>query len=409
MTCTRTMHLVILAALATSVGGCRAKKPEPKPEASEKAGQAEPGEGKKEVAETDEKEKTPDRIELGEEALKELRLEYYQVDERELAPALEVSAELVPDPDRRADIGSRTAARVVEFKVKIGDRVERGQLLAVLESAEVGKARAELTAAVARAEVARTAYAREKSLADARATSQKDVQEAEATRRTTEAEVAAARTLLATLGAAAGDEASHDDPARLLLRAPIRGIVLARNAHIGQSVEPTATLLEVADLDQLWLEAQVYEREMRFVSPGQPVQVEVRAYPGEVFKGKVERIGDKLDEKTRAVTVRVSLPNPGHRLKPGMFALARIVGTRAKDARRMLALPWAAVQEIDGHPSVFVREGERAFELRRVHTGERAGDLVEVLNGVKAGDEVVAKGSFLLKGELLKSTLGEEE
>ncbi len=73
----------------------------------------------------------------------------------------------------------------------------------------------------------------------------------------------------------------------------------------------------------------------------------------------------------------------------------------------MVAVPWAAVQEIDGHSSVFVREGERAFELRRVHTGERAGDLVEILNGVKAGDVVVAEGSFLLKGELLKSTLGE--
>ena len=111
----------------------------------------------------------------------------------------------------------------------------------------------------------------------------------------------------------------------------------------------------------------------------------------------------------KTVKVVVALANPGHRLKPGMFATARIIGTRANESRRMLAIPWAAVQEVDGHPAVFVREGERAFELRRIHTGERAGDLVEVLNGVKVGDEVVADGSFLLKGELLKSTLGEEE
>ena len=92
-----------------------------------------------------------------------------------------------------------------------------------------------------------------------------------------------------------------------------------------------------------------------------------------------------------------------------MFATARIIGTRANEPRRMLAIPWAAIQEIDGHPSVFVREGEHEFELRRVHTGERAGDLVEILNGVSRGDVVVAEGSFLLKGELLKSTLGGEE
>lgn len=251
-------------------------------------------------------------------------------------------------------------------------------------------------------------FAREKALVEARATSQKEVQEAEAAKRTTEAELAAAHTLLATLGASPSDE-GDGDPARLVLRSPIRGTVVARNAHVGQSVEPTGTLVKVVDLDQLWLEAQVYEREMRFVSAGQPVQVEARAYPGEVFRGKVERVGEMLDERTRAVSVRVSLPNPGHRLKPGMFATARIVGTRAKEPRRMVAVPWAAVQEIDGHPSVFVRKGERAFELRRVHTGERAGDLVEVLNGLEPGDDVVAEGSFLLKGELLKSTLGEEE
>lgn len=401
------MTLLVALALSTGAVACKGKRHDAKAGA-EQARKAEPAAGKDGEGEEGTEKGTPDRVELGEDALKELRLGYYKVEERELAPALEVAAELVPDPDRRADVGSRIAARVVEFRVKVGDRVERGAPLAILESPEVGKARAELTAATARADVARAAFAREKALVEARATSQKEVQEAEAAKRTAEAELAAARTLLATLGATAGDE-GDGDPARLVLRSPIRGTVVARSAHVGQSVEPTGTLVQVVDLDHLWLEAQVYEREMRFIAQGQPVQVEARAYPGEVFRGKVERVGEMLDEKTRAVTVRVALPNPGHRLKPGMFATARIVGTRAKEPRRMVAVPWAAVQEIDGHPSVFVREGERAFELRRVHTGERAGDLVEVLNGLKPGDDVVAEGSFLLKGELLKSTLGEEE
>ena len=402
------MSMLVALALSTGALACKGRKHEAKPEAAEH-GEKAGGSEREEEAEEREKKGKPDRVELGEDAFKELRLGFHKVEERELAPALEVAAELVPDPDRRADVGSRTAARVVEFRVKVGDRVERGTPLAILESPEVGKARAELSAATARAEVARAAFTREKALVEARATSQKEVQEAEGAKRTAEAEVAAARTLLATFGAPTGDEASDADPARLVLRSPIRGTVVARSAHVGQSVEPTGTLVEVVDLDQLWLEAQVYEREMRFVAAGQPVQVEARAYPGEVFSGKVERVGETLDEKTRAVSVRVSLPNPGRRLKLGMFATARIVGTSAKEPRRMLAIPWAAVQEIDGHTAVFVRAGERAFELRRVHTGERAGDLVEVLNGVKAGDEVVAEGSFLLKGELLKSTLGGEE
>lgn len=382
-----------LAALSGHLA-CKAKKThEAKPEA------AETGEGT-------EKRDSADRVSLGKEALESLKLAFAKVEERELAPALEVAAELVPDPDRRAEVGSRTEARVVEFKVKVGDRVDRGTALVVLESTEVGKARAELHAARARAEVARQAADRERALFEAKATSQREVLDAEAAAKTTAADLAAVRTTLAALGAAEDD---GGDPARLVLRSPIVGTVVARSAHVGQSVEPSASLVQIVDLERLWLEAQVHEREMRFVAPGQPVQLEARAFPGEVFRGKVDRIGDVLDEKTRAVKVRVSLPNPGHRLKPGMFATARIIGTRANEPRRMVAIPWAAIQEIDGHPAVFVRDGDLGFELRRVHTGERAGDLVEVLNGVKIGDVVVAEGSFLLKGELLKSTLGEEE
>ena len=406
MSAARWVLVAAMVVLSMGALACKARKHEANAEEERSASKREGG---KEKGDGSERKETLDRVELGEEAMKELRLRLYRVEERELAPALEVAAELVPDPDRRADVGARTAARVVEFKARVGDPVERGSALVVVECTEFGQARAELTGALARAEVAHAAYAREKSLAEVRATSQKEVQEAEGHKRTADAEVAAARTLLATLGVAPGEEASASDPARLVLRSPIKGTVVARKAHVGQSVEPTGTLVEVIDLDRLWLEAQVYEREMRFVARGQTVQVEARGYPGEVFHGKVDRIGELLDEKTRAVSVRVSLPNPDHRLKPGMFATARIVGTRAKEPRRMLTVPWAAVQEIDGHPSVFVRDGERAFELRRVHTGERSGDLVEVLNGVQAGDEVVADGSFLLKGELLKSTLGEEE
>lgn len=388
--------LCLAATCLAGPAGCRSRKAGEPKEAAEKGGEA----GREGSVEGH------DRVRLGEEAFQGLKLAFAKVEERELAPSLEVAAELVPDPDRRAEVGARTEARVVEFRVKAGDRVERGAPLVVLESAEVGKARAGIHAARARATAAAQAADRERALLEARATSQREAIEAEATARVAEAELASARSLLAALGAPDDD---GGDPARFVLRSPIRGTVVARPAHPGQSVEPSTALVEVVDLETLWLEAQVYEREMRFVAPGQPVQLEARAFPGEVFRGRVDRVGDVLDEKTRAVTVRVVLPNPGGRLKPGMFATARIVATGATEPRRMAAIPWAAIQEIDGHPAVFVRGGEREFELRRVHTGERAGDLVEVLNGVKLGEEVVAEGSFLLKGELLKSTLGEEE
>jgi multidrug efflux pump subunit AcrA (membrane-fusion protein) len=116
-----------------------------------------------------------------------------------------------------------------------------------------------------------------------------------------------------------------------------------------------------------------------------------------------------LDETTRSVKVHVRLANPDHQLRPGMFATARIEGVHDHPSQRMLAIPASAVQVIDDHGAVFVRVKEGVFELRRIHTGERVGELIEVINGLEPGDEVVATGSFLLKGQLLRATLGEDE
>lgn len=367
-------------------------------------------EEQKKTSEEQEKDRAeqPDRLELSEGALTSLKLSYARVEERELSPSLEVPAELVPVPDRHATVGSRVAGRVVEVKVNIGDRVKAGASLLVLESDEVGRARADLIAATARADVARRAADRARKLLEDRVSSQRAVEEAEGALRIAEADLQAARTRLLTFGVVP-DGAAGRNPAQVVLTSPLSGTVVARSVHIGQWVQPSEKLIEVVDLDALWLLASVYEREMRYVQTGQPVQVEVRASPGEVFTGTIAYVSNTLDERTRSVTVRVVLPNPGHKLRPGMFATARIQGTHEHEAKRLLAVPWSAIQEVDGHHAVFVHKEERVFELRRVHTGERAGDLVEVLNGLSSGEEVVKEGSFLLKGQLLRSSLGEKE
>lgn len=349
-----------------------------------------------------------DRITLSEGALERLELEYATAEERALIPSLEVPAELIPAPDLRATIGPRVAGRVVRVHVVVSDEVRLGDPLVVLESNAVGRARAELIAAKVRVDVARRAAERARGLLEDRVTSQRAVEEAEGALQIAVADLRTVETRLATFGASP-DEPSPDAPARVVLKSPIAGTVVARSAHIGQWVEPSDTLVEVVDLDELWLVAAVYERELRFVERGQPVQVEVRAYPGEVFTGTITQVGDTLEPDTRSIPIRVVLANPDRRLKPGMFATASIQGTHAHDEQRLLAIPWSAVQEIDGHHGVFVRLDDGAFLLRRIHTGERAGDYVEILNGLTAGDEVVTEGSFLLKGELLKATLGEEE
>ena len=349
-----------------------------------------------------------DRVALMPAALDSLRLTYVEVEEQELSPSIQVPAEVMAVPDRRATVGPRVSGRVAEVRVNVGDRVETGTVLAVLESDAVGRAWADLIAARARAAVARRALQRQRRLLVDRVTSERAVEEAEGELLVAEADLQADQTRLATFGVVVSSE-PPTDPTRVTLTSPLAGTVVARWANVGQWAEPTETIAEVIDLSALWLEASVYESQMWLVRVGQTVLVTVRAFPDEVFSGTVSQVAATLDEQTRTVSVRVALPNPGFRLRPGMFATARIQDTHDHEPRRLLAIPWAAVQQVDDHRAVFVRVDEGVFELRRVHTGERAGDLVEILNGLIAGEEVVTEGSFLLKGQLLRSTLGDEE
>lgn len=349
-----------------------------------------------------------DRVALNDAALASLELTYATAAVMTLTPTLEVPAEVVLVPDRLAAIGARVSGRIVDVFVNTGDRVSRRDPLLAIESAEVGRAWADLVATRAGERVARRALDRQQELLDGRVTSVRAFEEAQGTWEIAEAELRAALTRLASLGVADPGE-PPTNPARVTLYSPIAGSVTARTASLGEWVEPSAILLQVIDLEEVWLEASVYEQEMRYVDVGQQVQVEVRAFPDDVFLGTVERLAGVLDEKTRSIGVRIALANEGGRLRPGMFATARIQGTHAHEARELIAIPWAAVQEIDGHQAVFVRAGDGVFEVRSVHTAERAGDFVEILTGLEVGDEVVADGSFLLKGQLLRSELAEED
>lgn len=387
---TKTGHVVVAMVALLAASGCRDHEERPA-EAAESAGPDRSGK----------------RVVLSEEAFKSLDLRFARAEERDLSPTLKVTAVLAAPPDRRAEVGSPVSGRIVEVRANVGDRVARGDVLALIVSPEAGRARAGFLQAVARRDVARKARDREAQLFEGRATSARELEEAEGALRVAEADVAAARAVLATYGL--GPRSGAADPARIALASPIGGVVTARAALVGRFVQPSDSLFEVSDPAEMWLIADVFEQDLRLVTVGEPVEIEVPAWPDEVFEGRVDRVGDVLDPTSRTVKVRVVLPNSDGRLKAGMFATARIHGAHDHAPRRMLVVPWAAIQRVDDHPVVFERVGDREFEMRRVHTGDRAGPDVEVLSGLEPGVVVVGDGSFLLKGEMLKGTLGGEE
>ena len=181
----------------------------------------------------------------------------------------------------------------------------------------------------------------------------------------------------------------------LTVYAPASGIVLAREALPGKYVEPGTTLYEVADLSTIWISADIYESEVAAVRLNQPASVTFAAYPGTTFRGNVSYIYPSLNIDTRTVRVRVELPNPGLKLKPGMYGNVLV----QTDAVHTLVVPKEAVLETGLRQLVFMDRGQGRYEPASVKLGRRSQDDVEVLEGLKEGDLIVTSANFLLDAE----------
>jgi len=306
-----------------------------------------------------------------------------------------------------------------------------------LEGLQIGKDRSRLLGAFSTLRLAEATYAREKALYEKKVSPEKDFLEAkkafetaraeyrgtfeeisytcdlelfkfEKTRRTAEVALAGALRRLFILGVTAEEIATLDKtPGDTLsiysLKAPFAGAVIEKHMTLGERVSPETSLFTIADLSFVWVLADIYEKDLSRVRTKEPAAVELVAYPGQTWAGRLTYISNTLDEKTRTARCRVVLSNPDGLLKPGMFARVKIaVGSRAG----VLTVPLAALQEIEGKTAVFVKEGEK-FLVRPVTLGEKDAAVAEVLSGLKEGEQVVADGSFVLKSELQKSEMGE--
>jgi membrane fusion protein, copper/silver efflux system len=191
----------------------------------------------------------------------------------------------------------------------------------------------------------------------------------------------------------------------LTLHAPFTGFVVEKNVQAGQGIQAGEALYRLADLAQVWVEADVYEQDLRFVHTGEPVQVEIGAYPGERFEGRVSYVYPDVRPDTRAGRVRVQLANADGRIKPGMFATVHI---DAPAVERAVLIPRDAVMRTGTRDIVFVQQAPGVFETREVRVGSEAGARVQVLSGLLAGEEVVARANFIVDAEsrLMETMMG---
>ncbi len=326
-----------------------------------------------------------------------------KVEKRSLSPTLDLVGSVDFDADAVADVGGRIAGRITRVLVTVGDKVVEGQPLMEIESNELGEAIATLLSARANLTAAEHHAARETALGQKQLSTAPVVESARANERALSAEARGAEQRLLAMGltqAELNGLKSGEGPRRITLRAPIGGEVVERYAVLGQVVDPTQPILRIADLSRLWVELDLFERDLAHVGIGDQVEILSETYPGRTFHGTVSYVEATVDTATRTAKVRIKVPNPERLLRPGQFVHSRL-STRGK-SDETIAVPRKALIQLEGQVNVFVQMDEHSFIARPIEVGRTAGDLVEVKRGLVQGDRVVTEGGFVLKSELLR-------
>jgi len=312
------------------------------------------------------------------------------------AEAEEVSAKLVlpavveSDPARTAAVLTPLGGRVLEIKVGLGDRVHKGQVLAVIDSPDLGQAYEDDAKAADTLQLTRKNLTRQEEQFKLGTASTRDLDQARSDNTQATAEFARTQARLKVLGVAASGE-SHST--LLSVVAPVSGSVTTLTVATGNMInDPTQPIMTVADLSTVWVTALVPEKDVAVVAKGQDADVSLTAYPGKVLHGKVLFVSDVIESDSRRDKLRIAFPNADITLKPNMFATVTLMGPR----QMRVVLPTSALLVNNDRTTVFVATAPWTFERRTITAQLEEGLTVALDSGVKAGEQVVVKGGILL-------------
>ncbi len=426
-------------------------------------GRAEP---KKEGAtvETKGESAAPSEVKLSPEAVSAAGIEIQGITQRPAVSLLKVTGTVEANQQQTQQVTPLVSGRIERVNVSLGDRVGAGSVLAIIASPEVAEMHGKLREAMTREQAARRNLQRvqraenragvlsaKAKLDEAEATLKRtrrlielgvgagkdlvtaetayttakaeyefqsnislnrEVQEAQTEVETSSTEVEHLRTSLSALGVTVNEAAKdyHKENISFIpVRSPVSGTVMERNVNAGAGVEAGKTLFTIGNLSTVWVIANVPESQVGSIHNGTPAEIRSAALGPNGIAGRVNYIDPRLSEETRTARVRVELSNPGERLKAGMFVEVGFETASGSGAGEDLVVPSEAVQRIGDRSVVFVpKENEPGvFEARNVELGGEQDNYHRVISGLKLGDKVVTKGSFALKTQLMKGSLGE--
>jgi cobalt-zinc-cadmium efflux system membrane fusion protein len=307
-----------------------------------------------------------------------------------LSPELYLPAVVESEPSRTAAVLAALGGRVLELKVALGDRVVRGQSLALIDSPDLAQAFDDNDKAADAFRLSEKILARQQEQSKIGTASEQDLDQAKSNAAQTEAEYVRTQAHLKTLGVSADAKPSN----RLLtVTAPVSGSITALSVTPGTMInDPTQSIMTIADLSTIWVTAMVPEKDVAAVSKNQDAEVRLVAYPERVLHGKVLFVSDVIDPDSRRNKLRIAFANSDYALKPNMFATVTLRGAQ----RSRIVLPSSALLMNNDRTSVFVAVAPWTFERRPVDPELEEGTSVTIRSGLNAGDQVVVKGGILL-------------
>lgn len=374
------------------------------------------------------------------EAVDKAGIDIAVVDRRPMLEAVVANGEIGYDETRTARLASRVAGTVLRVETFPGQQVRKGDVLALVDSADVGRAKSDLLQQISHLRLMQANVDRLQPLVTSGAIAGKQMLEAQAGLQEAQIKLLGAQQALANLGLPVRAEdfgqQSTEQIARQIqylglpsssissfdsdmtssnlfpLRSPLDGVVVDCKVVSGETVQPGSMVFCVTDLQKMWLTLDVRQEDARYLSLGERVLFRsTDSREAAQIAGNIAWISTAADDKTRTVKVRVDLPNPDARLRANVFGTGQIV---LREEPQAIVVPTEAIHSDGDCNIVFVRDknymkdgAAKFFHIREVRLGARSNDTTEIIAGVLPGEVIAAKNSVVLEAQLLKSNLGE--
>ncbi len=297
---------------------------------------------------------------------------------------------------RTTPVITQVSGLVSRIVVVPGKKVTRGEAMMYVASPDYSQLRTNYLKAKEAYALAQKANARARDLYQHQAIAEQNVEQAEAAEVQAGGDLAAAQAALKVMGIIDPDDlvkapASFEVP----VKAPIDGLVVEQDVSAGQLIQPGATqCFMISDISTVWVLVNVYQKDLPYISVGDPVTIQTDAYP-EVFHGRIAYVAASLDPSTRTLQARIETNNPGEKLKKDMYVVATV---DAGTILHAIALPDAAVlRDSENQPFVYVAVSSSQFGRRSVTLGESMNGQTQITGGLKAGDQVIGNGSLFLQ------------